>query len=368
MTEPPAGPLAARFEMMMAELLARQAAALAGSDAPERPPSPATLPQQPTANLPAELQDGLTGRTATAPRPVDLGLPRAVPLPGASQNLAFAAAVSVESTPGADVPDASSESRSAPTERRPIEDASVRAREPGIGSPGRDPLAGPRARLILELGRMGTDIDQKAALQDASSASSAGPMRDRATTDMPGSVPVRPADDEAATPPRAREKNGPASSEASGPEPETSIATGRAAAELGRVRPSGQPALPQIDPAGLALDLALMVNAEMHKGWPAARFVPFLEKPRPPLEALEWDEDEPSEDEDAGGGEGEERSAGFEAMLAYIGGHAASRRLKRTLLFALGCYCALLNTLTSEILEYFVDEVDEGIEENHDRV
>ena len=378
MTEPPAGPLAARFEMMMAELLARQAATLAGSDEPERASPPATLPGQvsPTGTdeTPPAPPSTLPGRTATAPRPADLGLPRAIPAPVGSPGEFVGGSFTVGIGRPAAAP-AGSERGEIPSvlrSRGRAEDAAVQDRDAGTGRPARDPLAGPRARMILEIGRTGGDTDPKFATRDSASTT---PVRSAVTpkdlseteTSNSGRAGAGATRDDSDPATRVKENDELVRSDASGPEPEASIASGRAAAELGRLRPSASPALPQIDPAGLALDLALLVNAEMHKGWPGTRYVPLLERPRPPAEAIERDEEESSEDEGAESEEGDERSAGYEAMLAYIGEHAASRRLKRTLLFAIGCYCALLNTLATEILEYFADEVDEGIERNHDR-
>ncbi len=171
--------------------------------------------------------------------------------------------------------------------------------------------------------------------------------------------------------PRTETAERPAAPDSLGPEPESAIRPGRLAAETAETaaaRPAANDPPPRFEPSGLALELALLVNAEMQKGWPSARFIPLLEKPRLPGPAIDLDDEaEESEDETAEQGEDDDRSAGYEAVLAYIAERPASRRLKKTLLFAVGCYCALLHTLTTEIVEYFADLVDEDVERNHDR-
>ncbi len=374
MAEPPAGPLAARFELVMSELLARQAAALNESESPgavrtDSAATPTTRTDA-TPTLPP-VRTPLAG--PPAPRPLDLGLPAsftlAAPAPAPDEG-------SVATATGTDKSAAFAAAEPGPSSGR-TGGPPAPAGTGGMQKPFPSPAAAgnAEARMILDLARAlqpGTTPappEQKtpAARFRAEDARTDLP-RDAETVDAPIPDPVRRA---AASALRAlatsrTEAADLRAPDTSGPEPESAIRPqGRFATEIAAQRPATAETLPKLDPAGLALELALMVNAEMHKGWPAERFLPLLEKPRPPAKAIDLEE-EPAEDE-SGEDDDEERSAGYEALLAYISEHAASRRLKRTLFFALGCYCALLNTLASEILEYFADEVDEEIGKTHDR-
>ena len=225
----------------------------------------------------------------------------------------------------------------------------------GLEPPIRSPLfAEARSRMIFDLGRSepAPPVDTRpAAVDDASAARRREPV-----SPIPGE---RPRTETAARP---------AAPDSLGPEPESSIRSGRLAAEVAAPRPAANDAPPRFDPSGLALELALLVNAEMQKGWPTTRYIPLLEKPRLLGPAIDLDdEDERKEDENAPQDDDDDESAGYEVVLAYISGRPASRRLKKTLLFAVGCYCALLHTMTTEIVEYFADLVDEDVERNHDR-
>jgi hypothetical protein len=458
MSDPPTGPLSARFEMMKAELLARQAATLAGPDGTS-PPAAGSVPSRQPASRPEvsvtqDLREASTGRTATAPRPTDLGLPRNVTrireaLPAVGEHASggsvasdIGAGSAAALRNGGGVPakaagDTTAAGRTAPANRGEIGDGTPsggsrphqsaregaalgiepafgnarslqshpRGETPRSGSGSWTDRSGPpspdageedpailsgdrtgaaagrtnqdrpsalRTRMILELGRVGAEAEMQPLRSDGTTVprGSSAPSPD----DPPNSAEPEVGETAAAGPARAeandrprQDKEGLSRSQGSGPEPESAIGSGFSVTGTARSRPSGATIPPQVDPAGLALELALMVNAEMHKGWPTARFIPLLEKPRPPALPLEPDEDDASEDESSDGDEGRERSAGYEDVLAYAGAHAASRRLKRTLIFTIGCYCALLNILAAEILEYFADEVDEEIERNHDR-
>ncbi len=351
MAEPPGGPSIGRFELMVSEFLARQtdwASGPPGADAPASPaapPSPGTsAPMRPDIrSLPTAARPGLPD----APRPADYGLPGAersavpqgvlpLPLPARAAPIAPQA-----STPMPPVPDP----------RETDEPSGVaETADAAVPTPA-------RGRLILAIGRT-------AAGPDAPDPKSPRGPRD-AEANAPSPAPGAPAPDRSEA--NSAERLPPRPTESAGPEPETSISSGRPATEASTPLRPAPDRLPRLEPAGLALELALLVNAEMHKGWPTSRFVPLLERRRPHAQPLELDDDDRTEDEDSADDEGEERSSGLDALSAYVDEHAASRRLKRTLLFALGCYCALLNTLGTEILEYFAGQVDEEIERNHDR-
>jgi hypothetical protein len=450
MAEPPAGPLAARFEMMMSELLARQAAALGATDeagvrVPERAAVPGSPGRDRTETLPPVTLRGMAAAAPnTPPRPADLGLPVAervlatssrpqdVPVTRGAQGAATSPATSTTTSQAgsgatSQAASATTSQAASPTTSQAASGVTSQAASPTTSqaasgatsqppaptapqderpaaaaqreTPIRSPLfAEARSRMILELGRSepapplpdrgssaapvvmrpaAVDGDAPAAVGDTPAAADQAPAvvddAPAAAKEAPAAARYRP-ESTGGRGERARtETTGlPAAPDRLGPEPESSIRSDRLAAErvaeAAAVRSTANDPPPRFDPSGLALELALLVNAEMQKGWPAARFIPLLEKPRLPGPAIDLDdEDDGSEDENGEQDEDEDKSAGYEAVLAYIAERPASRRVKKTLIFAVACYCALLHTLTTEIVEYFADLVDEDVERNHDR-
>ncbi len=373
----PLGPADKTFGMIARVMISEQVAAIGRIDPAASASSTETA---------AGAGPGIQKRASDAPRLADLGLPAPAGTSGGfSPNLrALMAAVA---------------------EARPAPAATEDAFEVPVSVPARG--AGGGARLTFDL-RNGVSAGQGlpeggeapslATTLPVASAPALGPAADPAfvteariptapderpqAARLPnaaraGGASVPTDDDERQTRADAASRAGPAADlvPEDGPLPR--------AAGARRVRPSAAAQSNAVTtavadyvavaPSDVAMQIALLVNAEMHKTWPNAFYIPLLQRREKDkrafdLEAVEDEDDE--DDAEAGEGGGDGRSAGLARLLAELA-ERPSRRLRRALLFAVTCYAAVLDTLATQIIDHFTEVESDEVDENdhvHDRV